>query len=128
VQVPSEAVLADADVRMILGAAPDGRIEGDELFKAAAVGKIEVQPDHRLQWSLWGGQVLVHEDDDQLGAIFQVGVEVPPFVRAGTVVGAGAVLPRLDVIPRQPKPFVIGIGTGGHGQRRSDCSHGMLLT
>jgi hypothetical protein len=97
VQVPSEAVLADADVRMILGAAPDGRIEGDELFKAAAVGKIEVQPDHRLQWSLWGGQVLVHEDDDQLGAIFQVGVEVPPFVGTGTVVRAGTVLPWLDV-------------------------------
>jgi hypothetical protein len=115
VRIPT--VLAHAHVGLAAGRLPAFGGVGNDLLVAAAVREVEVEPDRRRERLVRGGEVLIHEHDDEAGSVVEAGVEVPPLVRAGPVVGTGAVLPGRHRAAAQAKPLVVGVLRGDHRER-----------
>ena len=96
-QVAAEVVLAHLHVTLAFAKGAFGRIHLDHIGLAGAVGKLHVvkhkglvPPLGRTHGRRVGGEVHVHGN-----AVGSLGVEIPPFDAAGSVVVAAAVLPGL---------------------------------
>ena len=110
-QVTAERVVRDAHVAPLGGGGELVRLELGNLVVAGAVGQVEVYADHRRERLGDVGEVLHGEHHDQLGAVVEVAVEVPPLVGAGLAVGPCAVFPGCDFVGADTDPRVV-LGCG----------------
>src|SRR5229473_7356590 len=96
---------------MYVAAVPGGgefaRLPFGDLIEAPAVRQVEIDTDHGGKGPADVGEVLREEHDDQLCAVVEACIEVPPLVGPGAPVRAGPVFPCQHVIPLDPDPLIV---------------------
>src|SRR5260370_23037657 len=78
-----------------------------DLVEAPAVRQVEIDTDRRGQRPADVGEVLREEHDDQLCAVVETRIEVPPLVGSGAPVRACPVFPCQHLIPLNPDPLIV---------------------
>src|SRR6266851_10019023 len=87
---------------MYVAAVPGGgeclRLPVGDLVEAPAVRQVEIDTDHGGKRPVDIGEVLGEEHDDQLCAVVEACIEVPPLVGSSTPIRACPVFPGQDLI------------------------------
>src|SRR5258708_39208523 len=96
---------------MYVTAVPGGgeflRLPVGDLVEAPAVRQVEIDTDRRGKRPADVGEVLREEHHDQLCAVVETCIEVPPLVGSGAPVRACRVFPCQHVIPLDPDPLIV---------------------
>src|SRR6266853_1850821 len=107
---------------MYVAAVPGGgefaRLPFGDLIEAPAVRQVEIDTDHRGKWPADVGEVLREEHDDQLCAVVETRIEVPPLVGSGAPVRACPVFPGQDLIRLDTDSRIV------LGRRSEACKRG----
>ncbi len=125
-QVTPEGARADAHIAALLGGGEFMPFPEVRLLHAPAVGIIEVQ---RNIWREGLADVrdgLRVEGNDELRAVVEVGVEVPPFVGPRTPVGAHPIFPGLNHFRTEAEATVL-LRLAGNRRRQHAWAHQSLL-
>src|SRR5258708_19821818 len=96
---------------MYVTAVPGGgeflRLPVGDLVEAPAVRQVEIDTDHGGKRPADVGEVLREEHDDQLCAVVETCIEVPPLVGSAPPVRPCPVFPCQHVIPLDPDPLIV---------------------